>query len=327
MSVLNEVLKNLDEKASSHRSYSIPNTVYQSYSIPWFVWLIISALVLTTGYLAFQLSTSKQAEFNIPYDIYDFEKESSTSLAQAQVSTQIKVQTKEIQLSKPPKKSRTQSQKVGKDDLNSDRTKSVDHVRKKSEKIDISSNEEKKVDSKSHGNLEPVVASMALPSPAESPKKSIVRKTDATRAEEQAIDAYEEGNIKTVKKLIQHTQPSIQENFKLRIMLKEDPEKVLPYLKRNKPNFASNGELLALAAQAQQRSGDYRTSAIYYQRLIKNTPSEPRWHAGLAISLDGLGERKKAAAIYRSVLKSSALPVPLRRFVQQRLTELGPQNG
>lgn len=319
MSVLNEVLKNLDEKASSHRSYSIPNTVYQSYSIPWFVWLIMLALVLTTGYLAFQLSTSKQAEFNIPYDIYDFEKESSTSLTQVQA--QVHTQTKEIQLSKPPKKSEPVIQKIGKQDLNSDQTKSVDHTNKSISETD------KKVDSKSHGKLEPVVASMALPSPAESSKKSIVRKTIATRAEEQAIDAYEEGNIKTVKKLIQHTQPSVQENFKLRIMLKEDPEKVLPYLKRNKPNFASNGELLALAAQAQQRSGDYRTSAIYYQRLIKNTPSEPRWHAGLAISLDGLGERKKAAAIYRSVLKSSALPVPLRRFVQQRLTKLGPQNG
>lgn len=317
MSVLNEVLKNLDEKASSHRSYSIPNTVYQSYSIPWFVWLIILALVLTSAYLAFQLSTSKQADFNIPYDIYDFEKESSTSLTQVQAQAQ----TKEIQLSKPPKKSEPESQKVSKDDLNSDITKSVDHIRK------TISETHKIVDSKSHGKLEPVVASMALPSPAESPKKSIVRKTVATRAEEQAIDAYEEGNIKTVKKLIQHTQPSIQENFKLRIMLKEDPEKVLPYLKRNKPNFASNGELLALAAQAQQRSGDYRTSAIYYQRLIKNTPSEPRWHAGLAISLDGLDERKKAAAIYRSVLKSSALPLPLRRFVQQRLTKLGSQNG
>ena len=314
MSVLNEVLKNLDEKASSHRSYSIPNTVYQSYSIPWFVWLIILALVLTTAYLAFQLSRSKQADFNIPYD---FEKESSTSLTQVQAQAQ----TKEIQLSKPPKKSEPESQKVSKDDLNSDITKSVDRISK------TVSEPDKRVDSKSHGKLEPVVASMALPSPAESPKKSIVRKTVATRAEEQAIDAYEEGNIKTVKKLIQHTQPSIQENFKLRIMLKEDPEKVLPYLKRNKPNFASNGELLALAAQAQQRSGDYRTSAIYYQRLIKNTPSEPRWHAGLAISLDGLGERKKAIAIYRSVLKSSALPVPLRRFVQQRLTKLGSQNG
>lgn len=327
MSVLNEVLKNLDEKASSHRSYAVPNRVYQSYSIPWFVWLIILALALTTGYLAFQLSTSKQADLNIPYDIYDFEKESSTSLAQAQVQTQIQVQAKEIQISKPPKKPEPESQKVSKDHLNREITNSIDHIQKTPLKKKISSKTDIKFDRKSLRKSEAAIVSIALPSTAESPKKSIVRKTVATKAEEQAIDAYEEGNIKTVKTLIQHTQPSIQENFKLRIMLKEDPEKVLPYLKQNRPNFANNGELLALAAQAQQRSGDYRTSAIYYQRLIQNTPSEPRWHAGLAISLDGLGERRKAIAIYRSVLKSSALPLPLRRFVQQRLTKLGPQNG
>jgi len=293
MSVLNEVLKNLDEKGTSQRSYMVPSAVYKQYLMPWYIWLIMFLLASVSGYLAFQLSVSQKAVLDIPHDLYDFsiQHEKSSTQALVQAADKILKEPKPIEPKVVPKK----------------------------EPVEVVSKIQPKPVAKPL-NKEPFVLETPI-------QQSIVQKTIATQAEEDALDAYEDGKIQTVKKLIKHTQPGIQENFRLRIMLKEEPEKVLPYLKRNKPGFENHGELLALAAQAQQRSGDYRTSAIYYQRLIKTTPSEPRWHAGLAISLDGLGEKKKAVTIYRSVLKSNALPVPLRRFVKQRLTKLGRQNG
>ncbi len=81
-----------------------------------------------------------------------------------------------------------------------------------------------------------------------------------------------------------------------------------------------------MAAQAQQRAGEHKMAVIYYQRLIKRQPHEVRWLAGLAISLDGLGENDKARMIYKSVLQTGALPPPLKRFVQYRLKHIGATN-
>lgn len=265
MSVLNDVLKNLDEQKAQQRATLLTDRVYEVKTLPWYVWGLLGFMFTAIVALSVQVFFLQSNRLDIPDNLYDFEP-LTTEASATQMQT-------EQPISSAP------------------------------------------------------AASTQSTAASSEAGEGIVRKTQSTRAQEAAITALQAGETEQVKKILVQTEPTMRQNLNLRVMLKETPEKVVPYLQTNEPGFMANNELLALAAQAQQRAGEHRMAVVYYQQLIKRQPSEARWHAGLAISLDGLGERDQAISIYQSVLNAGALPAPLKRFVQYRLKKLDRENG
>lgn len=275
MSVLNDVLKNLDEQQAQQRRQLLTEHVYEMRALPWYVWSILGSLLTIVIALSILVFFLHNPSLNIPYDLYDLPDETA-------IDFESTIASKETQL---------------------------DHKSGQSNQVNT---EIKSING----------------SPKEKAKtKKIISKTQQTKAEEIAIAALRNGETDQVKAILPVTQPQMQENLNLRIMLKESPEKVLPYLQSRNPDFVNNTELLALAAQAQQRASEHQSAVIYYQELIKRQPYQYRWLAGLAISLDGLGEYQKARTLYQSVLATNSLAIPLKRFIQQRLTKLDNNNG
>lgn len=275
MSVLNDVLKNLDEQQAQKRRQVLTEQTYEVRALPWYVWSILSSLLTIIVVLSILIFFLHNPSLNVPHDLYDLPDETITH-------TETIAALKETQ---------------------------------PDEQITLSS------------QVKTGIKPTKYPPKKQTEAQNIISKTQQTQAEEIAIAALKNGETDQVKAILPVTQPQMQENLNLRIMLKESPEKVLPYLQSRNPDFVNNTELLALAAQAQQRASEHQSAVTYYQELIKRQPYEYRWHAGLAISLDGLGEHQKAQKLYQSVLATNSLATPLKRFIQRRLKKLENNNG
>lgn len=288
MSILNDVLRNIDEQKAQQRNQILATTEASETKLPMYLPWLLGTMLLAIVLLTVQVFSLRQAAIDIPSDLYDDPVAMSIPTLH-QVNPQ--------QSTSPAAPSE----------------QSISTVKQ--------ANSPEAVLEKSQQKHEKANANIDIRN------TSIVKKTETTEAEESALAALSAGETERVKDILPKAQPSMQQNLNLRIMVKEAPEQVVPYLQENHPDFTSNNEFLALAAQAQQRSGEHKMAIVYYQQLAKREPHEARWVAGLAISLDGLGEREKAVSIYESVLKTGALPPPLKRFVTYRLEQIGEQYG
>lgn len=130
--------------------------------------------------------------------------------------------------------------------------------------------------------------------------------------------------VNSSKQNHQVTSVKKRKNLELNLkqLLKTHPHKVWPYiqdeLKQNKDSIA----MLALGAQGQQRSGQHNSAIQLYQRLLDIQPSEPRWKVGLAISLDNLGKSDQALIFYQQGMYSGKLDRALQDFVSGRITQI-----
>lgn len=87
------------------------------------------------------------------------------------------------------------------------------------------------------------------------------------------------------------------------------------------PMLSSAPDYHAVLALAEQQTGDHQAAANRYRQLLLAQPQHGRHYAGLALSLDAIGERSAAIAAWRRALADPALPAAVARFGQQRLQQ------
>lgn len=157
--------------------------------------------------------------------------------------------------------------------------------------------------------------------PKHSPEASMVTKTQSTQASETAIQAINEGNTEQAKQSLAKSTADVQDQVKLRLMLKDNPQDVLGYIQKNY-HYQDNPVLIAMAAQGQQRSGQHKSAVVLYRKLIRIQPNNAKWRSGIGISYEILGMVKKAKSSYKLALSLPNLPMPLRTFSENRLQSL-----
>ncbi len=154
------------------------------------------------------------------------------------------------------------------------------------------------------------------------PPKVIVTKTAQTVAVNKAVIYINKGNDKAARSILAKTPKVFQDEVKLRLMIKENPSAVFPYIKHHYKNYEYQTNLLAIAAQAEQRSSSHENAIGLYKRLIEQEPHDARWRAGIAISLEVIGELKAAKHMYALAMNMPNLPLALKSFSKQRLAIL-----
>lgn len=278
MSVVNDVLKNLDERKSIETSAGL-NSLYFQNSNEQSKWLWVGlgvSLAMSTILLilllkpeVFELKSDSE-QVVLPNDLFMLENESPT---QKETSHPIK----EI-------------------------VTVTDPVVIKQDKV-VNFPIQKNLDSKSSDN-------------------EIVKKTQESKATETVMSAIKKGDMDKVKSTFSTASKNIQDEVQWRMLLKENPQLVWPKIKQKYPDYLTQPRLLALSAQGQQRAGDHNSAVQLYKKLIPLEPSDGRWRAGLAISLESLGDTDNAKKLYKIALGMNNLPFSLMRFTQQRLEKL-----
>jgi len=150
----------------------------------------------------------------------------------------------------------------------------------------------------------------------------LVTQSKQSKAVDVAIKSINSGDSQKAKSMLSQAPKSIRKEINLRLMIKENPGKVLNYIKENYQGYLFRPDLLAIAAQAQQRSGDHLAAISIYKKLIKIQPRDARWRAGMAISLEAVGEVKGAKKLYELALSMPNLPRALLVYSQARLKVL-----
>jgi len=170
-------------------------------------------------------------------------------------------------------------------------------------------------------SLTPVQIEQTQEKPKPAAKASMVTKTPSTQASETAIQAINQGNTEQAKLSLAKSTPDVQDQVKLRLMLKDNPQHVLGYIQKNY-HYQDNPALIAMAAQGQQRSGKHKSAVVLYRKLIRLQPNNAKWRSGIAISYEILGMEKKAESAYKLALSMPNLPTALRAFSESRLKKL-----
>ncbi len=154
------------------------------------------------------------------------------------------------------------------------------------------------------------------------PPKKVVTKTAQSVAVDKAVTYIKKGDNKATKSILAKTPKVFQDEVKLRLMVKENPSNVLQYIKDNYQDYLYKADLLAMAAQAEQRSNNHESAIELYKGLIVQQPKDARWRAGIAISLEISGKLKSAKHMYALAIKMPNLPLALKNFSKQRLAIL-----
>ena len=150
----------------------------------------------------------------------------------------------------------------------------------------------------------------------------LVTQSKQSKAVNVAINSINSGDSQKARSMLAQAPKSIQKEINLRLMVKENPGEVLNYIKENYQGYLFRPDLLAIAAQAQQRSGDHLAAISIYKKLINMQPRDARWRAGMAISLEAVGEMKSAKKLYKLALSMPNLPRALLVYSQARLKAL-----
>lgn len=276
MSVVNDVLKNLDERKSIETSGGLNALYFQHSNEPskW-LWVGLGVSLATCSILLILLlkpdlfeGHSKNEPVNLPNDLFVFKDDAPV----------LPVKHKNIE------DAVTESVVI----------KQVDLIQPSSKKAPVS----------------------------ESTDNHIVKKTQESKATETVMSAIKEGDIDTVKSTFSTASKKIQDEVQWRLLLKENPQLVWPKIKQKYPDYLTQSRLLALSAQGQQRAGDHASAVQLYKKLIPLEPDDGRWRAGLAISLESLGDTENAKKLYNIALGMNNLPFSLMRFTQNRLEKL-----
>lgn len=260
MSVVNDVLKNLNERHAKELSVQSMPYMYEESSSPQYgLWIVLTLVLGASIFMGVKLwldSNQQYLALSLPADIFFAPAEKSDSLSQDSISTS--------------------SHKLP--DLVAEETK------KQSTTNEV-----------------------------------IAKKTQQTEVIEGAIQAVKKGDSEKASNLIDQAPRSIQDELKLHMMVKDSPKSVLPYIQQNFPNFYQHSQLLALAAQGEQRSGQHKKAINLYQQLIRMEPNDAKWRAGLGISLEASGASENAIKMYKLALGMKNLPTALAKFCRARL--------
>lgn len=194
-------------------------------------------------------------------------------------------------------------------------------------KVNPQENEYKLIENEGVSNIV-VVNSNSVKAEASKEKKhktkkiELVTQSKQSKAADMAIESINTGDSKKAKSLITQAPKTIRKEINLRLMMKENPGEVLNYIKENYQGYLFRPDLLAMAAQAQQRSNEHLAAISIYKKLIEMQPIDARWRAGMAISLEAVGEIKSAKKLYELALSMPGLPKALLVYSQTRLNVL-----
>lgn len=84
-----------------------------------------------------------------------------------------------------------------------------------------------------------------------------------------------------------------------------------------------DADYFALLAVISQRLGNHQQATTYYMRALELEPAKSRWWAGLAISLDTMGQSKAAIGAYNEAKAAGGLSPELLTYADARLKYLG----
>jgi tetratricopeptide (TPR) repeat protein len=328
MSVVNDVLKNLNQRQAQHQVAGAAPFFYEeeNNSNKW-LWLGFALAMVSCSVLAGIIYMQNSAGKNDSLSASSGEQiQSSTKMAPVELSVELPA---ELFLADPmAANSAAQAKDNSAADLNGfskvDTVASIESkvfapVPMQTKPIQAKPIQAKSIQAKSiQAKPMPVKPKAVKPKPAQ----VIAQKTQVSKASASVVAAINSGDVISAKSNLALASRKVQEEVQLRLLLKENPKAVLPMIKRKFPNFKSNPGLLALAAQGQQRSGDHQSAVQLYSALIPLEPRQSKWRAGLAISLESLGDIKNSIRLYQLALSMDNLPMSLKRFSQGRLARL-----
>lgn len=146
-----------------------------------------------------------------------------------------------------------------------------------------------------------------------------IEKTDSSKAMEKVLESVNNGAPLSPAKASLALDINEHPVVRARLLMASDPDQVLPYLQRAVPDFMQDSDLLSIAAQSEQKQARHNTALKFYQQLIHLQPADARWRAGLAISLDAMGNQRDALRLYELAIGMGNLPPALANFVQKRI--------
>lgn len=169
----------------------------------------------------------------------------------------------------------------------------------------------------------PVAVSAAKPAAVQKPAAVVqVEKTASSKAMENVLDAVSKGAPVSQNNATQAMEGNEHPVVRARLLMASQPDQVVPYLQRIAPDFMQDADLLSIAAQAEQKQSRHTSAVNYYQQLIRLQPADARWRVGLAISLDAMGNRTDALRLYELAMGMGNLPPALMNFLQKRIAVL-----
>ncbi|MFY0639636.1 MAG: hypothetical protein JXR16_01230 [Bermanella sp.] len=169
------------------------------------------------------------------------------------------------------------------------------------------------------------VEKKAIPLPIEKKvisKKDIAIADDKKGTDTKNIVSQVSRDIKDVNTVNSHFPNHINEEIKLRNLLNSNPASVWSYVKTHYGDISKNPRLLAISAQAEQKSGNHKNAINLYRKLINSERKEPRWYSAIGFSFEKEGDYESAHKMYTVAIKLGGLPGSLNTFTLSRLDAL-----
>lgn len=112
--------------------------------------------------------------------------------------------------------------------------------------------------------------------------------------------------------------------IKARLLMQDgEAAQALALLRNVPPSVVADTEYHELLATLYQQSNYHQQAIAAYQELLRTDRNQGRWWTGLGISLEAQNQGADARASYQAALQSPNLDANLRRFVQDRIANLG----
>lgn len=99
-------------------------------------------------------------------------------------------------------------------------------------------------------------------------------------------------------------------------------EPALEALERISPDLNAHADYHALRATLYQQSGRYKNAINIYQDVLRIKPDKGRWWMGLALSLESTGNRLTALKAYRNAVLTTDLNYRMKTFAEQKIRAL-----
>lgn len=292
MSVVNDVLKNLNQRhAQASASMAIPYVYEQEKSPPYIMMSILAGLILLSFGLSIKLWMDSQSQylaleldpelfFIEPLAIKNESLPDNTSSIERLVAVKPEPLIKESPVPKLAKYTEPEMQAIT------------------------------------------VVKARVADATKTESANGITQQSSQSVANMQAVDSMNRGDDIAAQRSSINADKAISDAIALRLMVKNSPQNVYGFIKDNYQDFHKQPDLLAIAAQAQQRIGEHNKAIELYKMLIRVQPQDARWRVGFAISLEGSRDAESALKMYRMALELGNLPQALAQFCHQRIQYL-----
>ena len=99
-------------------------------------------------------------------------------------------------------------------------------------------------------------------------------------------------------------------------------EPALEVMERISPDVTTQSDYHALRATLYQQLGRYDNAIKIYRDVLRVKPDKGRWWMGLALSLESKGDQKSALKGYRNATLTSDLNYRMKSFAEQKVREL-----